>query len=38
MGDGLGGIDVLIAAGFGWRPVGMAWVCLLLVGGWMAAA
>jgi AAA family ATP:ADP antiporter len=39
MGDGLGGMIVLIfATALGWSPVDMAWVCLLLLGGWMAAA
>ena len=39
MGDGLGGLLVLLfAAGFGWSPRQMAWVCLALLGGWMAAA
>lgn len=39
MGDGLGGVIVLIfAAVFGWSPVQMAWVCLVLLAGWMAAA
>ncbi|HYI05776.1 MAG TPA: Npt1/Npt2 family nucleotide transporter [Reyranella sp.] len=39
MGDGLGGVVVLVfAAALGWSPVDVAWVCLLLLGGWMAAA
>jgi AAA family ATP:ADP antiporter len=39
MGDGLGGVIVLVfATALGWSPVDMAWVCLLLLGGWMAAA
>ncbi|MDH4067139.1 MAG: MFS transporter, partial [Acidobacteriota bacterium] len=39
MGDGLGGIIVLVfAAALGWSPVQMAWVCLALLAGWMAAA
>jgi len=39
MGDGLGGVIVLVfATALGWNPVDMAWVCLLLLGGWMAAA
>ena len=39
MGDGLGGIIVLIfATALGWNPIDMAWVCLLLLGAWMAAA
>jgi AAA family ATP:ADP antiporter len=39
MGDGLGGLAVLLFATIlGWNPVEMAWVCLLLLGGWIAAA
>jgi ATP:ADP antiporter, AAA family len=39
MGDGLGGVLVLVfAKALGWSPVEMAWVCLLLLAGWMAAA
>ena len=39
MGDGVGGVIILLfAAVFGWSPVQMAWVCLALLGGWMAAA
>jgi ATP:ADP antiporter, AAA family len=39
MGDGLGGLVVLVfATVLGWSPVDMAWICLLLLGGWMAAA
>jgi len=39
MGDGLGGLVVLVfATALGWSPVQVSWVCLLLLGGWMAAA
>jgi AAA family ATP:ADP antiporter len=39
MGDGLGGMVVLVfATALGWSPVQVSWVCLLLLGGWMAAA
>ena len=39
MGDGLGGLAVLIfATVLGWSPVDLAWVCLVLLGGWIAAA
>jgi AAA family ATP:ADP antiporter len=39
MGDGLGGLVVLVfATALGWSPVKMAWICLVLLGGWMAAA
>ena len=39
MGDGLGGLAVLVFANaLGWSPVDMAWICLVLLGGWIAAA
>lgn len=39
MGDGLGGLVVLVfATVLGWSPVDLAWVLLVLLGGWMAAA
>lgn len=39
MGDGLGGLAVLLfATALGWSPVAMAWICLILIGGWVAAA
>lgn len=39
MGDGLGGLAVLVfATALGWSPVQVSWVCLLLLGGWIAAA
>ncbi|MCC7178153.1 MAG: HEAT repeat domain-containing protein [Acidobacteria bacterium] len=39
MGDGLGGLVVLaFATVLGWGPVDLAWVLLVLLGGWMAAA
>ncbi|MCC7035409.1 MAG: HEAT repeat domain-containing protein [Acidobacteria bacterium] len=39
MGDGLGGLVVLtFATVLGWSPVALAWVLLVLLGGWMAAA
>jgi AAA family ATP:ADP antiporter len=39
MGDGLGGLAVLaFATILGLTPVEMAWVCLALLGGWIAAA
>lgn len=39
MGDGLGGLAVLLfATAMGWSPVDMAWICLILIGGWIAAA
>ena len=39
MGDGLGGLAVLIfATAMGWSPVDLAWVCLALLGAWIAAA
>ncbi|MGE3274226.1 MAG: Npt1/Npt2 family nucleotide transporter [Vicinamibacterales bacterium] len=38
-GDALGGLVVLIfAAAMGMSPVGMAWVVLVLIGAWLAAA
>ena len=39
LGDGLAGVTILIAAGFGQMAVvQVTWVSLLLVGGWLAAA
>jgi AAA family ATP:ADP antiporter len=39
LGDGLGGLVVLVFANvLGWSAVQVSWVCLLLLGGWMAAA
>jgi ATP:ADP antiporter, AAA family len=39
MGDGLGGMAVLVfATVLGWSPIQMSWICLLLLGGWIAAA
>jgi AAA family ATP:ADP antiporter len=39
MGDGLAGVTILIAAGFGQMAiVQVTWVNLLLIGGWLAAA
>lgn len=39
MGDGIGGALVLVfAAAGGWSARQMAWVCLMMVGGWMVAA
>jgi AAA family ATP:ADP antiporter len=39
LGDGLAGVTILIAAGFGQMAVvQVTWVNLLLIGGWLAAA
>jgi AAA family ATP:ADP antiporter len=39
LGDGLAGLSVLLFAGWmGLGAVGMSWVVLVLLGGWMAAA
>jgi ATP:ADP antiporter, AAA family len=39
LGDGLAGVTILIAAGFGRMAiVQVTWVSLLLIGGWMVAA
>ena len=39
MGDGLGGLAVLVfATGLGWSPAQVSLVCLVLLGGWIAAA
>jgi AAA family ATP:ADP antiporter len=39
MGDGLGGLAVLaFATVLGWSPVDLAWVLLVLLAAWMAAA
>ncbi len=39
MGDGLGGALILLfATTLGWSAVQMAWVCLILIAGWMVAA
>ena len=39
LGDGLAGVTILLAVGFGQMTVvQMTWVSLLLIGGWLAAA
>lgn len=39
LGDALGGLTVLaFAAGLGVGPIGLSWVSLVLLGGWIAAA